>query len=289
MATGVHTGHMMGCPDINPDGCAKMPVPDEWHDLTTFISELRLHADYGITSWLSANLFWTLRLVHVGYQLEDAATMMPIAPPFGSDIFHHTETLIGLTDPWLSFRAATALGPWAFAFRLGVTLPVGATVPDPAALERAGKPSEYVQFGTGTVDPFAGMELRRTIDRFVVSGWLLGKTSLYENSYRYRAGSQLWAGANVSSALWTQRWWFMVGALVFDEQPERWSGLTESQGNLGRTDVMIDTAISCRFAGRWSTRLSARIPVYSQAAGGQLNTPAFVELGIARSIELMGR
>ena len=284
--TGAHTGHVESCPDINGPGCAATPVPDEWHDLTLFFGELRLHAEYGILSWLSADLLWSLRVVHVGFQLEDAVTRQPITPPFGADIHHRTETLVGLTDPWLSLRAAKILGPWAFVFRAGLTLPVGSTVPNPFELGREGLPHEHIQFGTGTVDPLAGVELHRAIGRFSVGGWLLAKTSLYQNGHQYQAGSQLLAGGNASSDLWTRDWWFMLGALVYDESPERWSGLTETEGNLGRTDLMLDTAVSWRFARRWSVTLSARVPLYSHAVGAQLNTPAIGELGFARVFDL---
>jgi hypothetical protein len=274
------------CPDINGPGCAKMPVPDEWHDLTLFFGELRLHAEYGILSWLSADLLWSLRVVHVGFVLEDAATRMPITPPFGADLHHRTETLVGLTDPWLSLRAGKVLGPWAFAFRLGTTFPVGSTVPNPFELAREGKAHEHIQLGTGTVDPFVGAEVRRAAGLFVVDGWLLAKTSLYSNRHGYQAGSQLLAGANVSSDLRAPRWWFMLGALVYNEQPERWDGITETEGNLGRTDVMLDTAITRGFARKWSVTLSARIPLYSWAVGAQLSTPAIGELTFARSFDL---
>lgn len=266
-----------------------MPVPDEWHDLTLFYGELRLHAEYGIVSWLSADLFWALRVVHVGFRLEDAATRAPITPPFGPDIHHRTETIVGPTDPWLSLRAAKLLGRWAFVFRLGMTLPVGATVRNPFALARAGQAHEHVQFGTGTVDPLAGVEVRRGVGRFSIAGWMLAKASLYANTHQYQAGSQLLAGANVASDLWTRRGWFMLGALVYDEQPERWDGVTETEGNLGRTDLMLDTAVTWRFGGRWSATLSARIPLFSRAVGAQLSTPAVGELGIARSFDLRPR
>lgn len=284
--TGAHTGHVESCPDINGPGCAATPVPDEWHDLTLFFGELRLHAEYGILSWLSADLLWSLRVVHVGFVLEDAATRMPIAAPFGADIHHRTETLVGPSDPWLSVRAAKTLGRWAFAFRAGVTLPVGSTVPNPFELAREGKVHEHIQFGTGTVDPLVGVELRRGVGRFSIAGWMLAKSALYENSYHYRAGSQLMAGANASSALWTQRWWFLLGALVYDEQPERWNGITETEGNLGRTDLLLDTALSYRFADKWTATLSARLPLYSHAVGAQLNTPVIAELGVARAFDV---
>ncbi|MCU1282935.1 MAG: hypothetical protein JWM53_6481 [bacterium] len=287
--TGAHTGHVESCPDINGPGCAAMAVPDEWHDLSLFFGELRLHADYGLTRWLAADLSWSLRVVHVGFQLEDAVTRQPIVPPFGPDLHHRTETLVGLTDPWLSMRAAKRVGPWAFVFRAGLTLPVGATVPNPFALGRQGLVHEHIQFGSGTVDPLAGVELRRAVGRFSVAGWMLAKSSFYENSHHYQAGSQLLAGANGSSDLWLRRWWFMLGALVYDEAAERWDGVTETEGNLGRTDVMLDTAISWRFSGRWSATLSARIPVWSRAVGAQLSTPAIGELAIARSFDLTKR
>ena len=50
----------------------------------------------------------------------------------------------------------------------------------------------------------------------------------------------------------------------------RWNGITETEGNLGRTDLMLDTAVSWRFARRWSVTLSARVPLYSRAVGAQV-------------------
>ena len=116
---------------------------------------------------------------------------------------------------------------------------------------------------------------------------MLAKSSLYQNSYGYQAGSQLLAGVNVSSGLWTKDWWFMLGTLVYNEQPERWSGVTESEGNLGRTDLLLETSISWRFHNQWNATLAAKFPVYSHAVGAQLNTPAIVELGLSRSFELI--
>lgn len=284
--TGARTGHVESCPDINGPACAAMPVADEWHDLSLFFGELRLHAEYGITSWLSADLLWALRVVHVGFQLEDAVTRMPIVPPYGADIHHRTETLVGLTDPWLSARAAKLVGAWAFAFRVGVTLPVGATVPNPFELGREGLPHEHIQFGTGTVDPLAGVELRRVVGRFSVGGWMLAKTSLYANGHGYQAGSELLAGANVASSLWLRRWSFLLGALVYDEAPERWSGVTETEGNLGRVDLMLDTAVHWQFAARWTLTVAARIPFFTRAVGAQLATPAIGELAVSRAFDL---
>ena len=280
------TGHVESCPDINGPGCAAMPVPAEWHALKLAFGELRLAAEYGITRWLSADLLWSLRVVHIGFRLEDEATRTQISPPFGPDIHHRTETLVGLADPWLSLRAAKTLGPWVFVFRLGVTLPVGSTVANPFSLGREGRAHEHIQFGSGTVDPLAGVEVRRSVGRFSLAGWMLGKTALYQNTHHYQAGSQLLGGVSVASDLWTSRGWFALGALVHNEQPEHWKGLTETEGNLGRTDLLLDTSITWRLPSRWSITLSAKVPLWSRAVGAQLNTPAIGELTISRPFDL---
>lgn len=288
-ATYAETGHEEACPDINGPGCAKTPVASEWHALKLAFADVRVHAEYGITDWLAADLLWGLRIVHVGFILQDAATREPIESPFGAEIHHRDETIVGLGDPWLSLRAVKTLGPWAFGFRGGLALPVGSTVENPFALGREGREHEHIQLGTGTVDPFVGVEVQRGIGRFTVVGWMLGKATLYENAHQYRAGSQLMGGFTVTSNLWTKRWAFTLGALGYHEEPETWAGIVETEGNLGRTDVLLDTNLAWQFAGRWSISLGARIPVFSHAVGAQLNTPAIGLLTISRPFDLIRR
>jgi hypothetical protein len=264
-----------------------MPVPDEWHDITLFFSDVRLHAEYGITAWLSADLTWALRIVHVDFRLEDAATRQPIDPPFGAELHHRTETIVGPGDPWLSLRAVRALGAWAFLFRAGVTLPVGTTQPNPFALGRAGQPHEHIQLGTGTVDPLIDLEVRRNVGRFELTAWTLAKLTLYANGHGYQAGNQLLGGVDAGSDLWTRRFRFTVGALVYHEQPERWDRLVEEEGNLGRTDLMLDTAVAWLAPRRWAVSLAARFPVYSHAVGAQLSTPAIFLVTVSRPFNLL--
>jgi hypothetical protein len=278
-------GHEEHCPDINGPGCAAMPVAPEWHALKLFFSDVRLHAEYGITDWLAFDLSWALRIVDIHFQLEDAATRRPIAAPFGEEIHHRTETIAGLSDPWLGLRAARSLGKWGFAFRLGFTVPVGSTVTNPFALGRAGREHQHIQLGTGTVDWFLGAEAQRVLGRFALTAWLLGKFTFYENHHGYRAGNQVLGGVELTSKLWTRDWSFTLGTLVYHEEPERWAGLVETEGNLGRTDLLLDSRVAWRFYGNWSLTLGARAPLYSHAAGAQLNTPALGSLTISRPFD----
>jgi hypothetical protein len=229
---------------------------------------------------------WSLRIVRVRFELQDAATRAPIVPPYGEEIHHRTETLVGLGDPWLSLRGVRQLGPWAFVFRGGATFPIGRTVDNPFELGRAGKSHQHVQLGTGTVDPFLEVELRRRWERFTLSSWLLGKATLYQNGRGYRAGSQLLAGVDLASGLWTRRWTFSLGALAYHEEAERWGGVVESEGNLGRTDLMINTSIGVQLPARVSITVGARVPFYSWAVGAQLNTPAIGFVTVSRPFDL---
>lgn len=260
-------------------------VPPEWHDLSLTFGEARLHAEVGLAPWLSADLQWSLRLVHVGFQLEDA-NHTPIAPPFGEELHHRTETLVGPADPWLSLRSYTRRGPWTFGARLGATVPVGSTVANPFARGRAGEAHQHLQFGTGTVNPFAQLEVRRGVGRFEVGLWALGRATRYRNGHGYQAGDQLLAGLGALSERLRDGWTFAAGALVFHEEPERWDGVVETEGNLGRTDLLLEGSAAWRVARSWTVTFAARVPVWSDVVGAQLDTPALGELTLARSFDL---
>lgn len=281
------TGHEEACPEIGP-GCATMPVPPEWHDLRLFFGELRLHTDYGITDWLAADLTWSLRIVRTDYRLLDAATRQPIEYPFGPDIHHRTETLVGPSDPWLGLKVTVAPGPWSFRLRAGATLPVGSTVENPFALARDGKVHQHVQLGSGTVDPFAEVAASRRFGGTSVEAWLLGKAALYRNRHDYQAGNQLLGGVRASSDLGTARWRFVLGLLAYHEEAERWSGVVEDEGNLGRTDLIAETQVAWLFADRFALTLGLRVPVATWATGAQLNTPAIADVGLSRAFDLLG-
>ena len=253
-----------------------------------FFGELRLGASYGITSWLSTDVMWSLRLVHVQFQLEDLERR-PIEQPYGEEIHHRTETLVGLSDPWLGLRGTHRTGDWTLSVRLGIPLPVGATVDNPFQRGRAGLTHQHIQFGTGTVDPFVGVEVRRLVGRFTISADLLGKFTLYQNRHGYQAGNQFSAGLRTWSDLWTKHLIFMAGASAINETAERWNGIYEGEGNLGRTDLVLDTSISARLPRGVILSLGGRIPLYSIAAGEQLTSPAVAELSVTRSFDLNRR
>lgn len=283
--TYAETGHEEYCPDINGPACAAMPVAPQWHQLRLGYGDVRLTANYGITGWLSLDLLWSLRIVVVRFELQDLATRRPITSPYGEEIHHRDEVIAGPTDPWITLRGAHAAGRWSFGYRLGLTAPVGSTQANPFRLAREGMTHQHIQLGTGTVDPVLELSAQVTAGRFRVGAWVLGKASLYENHHGFQASPYVLGGLRLSSDLWAPKWRFTVGVMGYHEEAERWSGVIETEGNLGRTDLMVETAITWAFADKWGLVLGGRAPVWSQVVGSQLS-PAIVEIGVTRSFEL---
>ncbi|HMI88629.1 MAG TPA: hypothetical protein VK550_31335 [Polyangiaceae bacterium] len=79
-----------------------------------------------------------------------------------------------------------------------------------------------------------------------------------------------------------------LGIDVLNEQPERWAGVIQHDGNVGRTDVLAGGVVSCTL-GSVVASLAVKIPVYQhfidvshgqQGERGQLTYPAIVNLAV---------
>jgi len=274
-----HTGHEEDCPDIGPECSTATPPKPEWHDLGLTFLLFRIEAEYGITKWLSVDALGFIRTTDVSFQLQDFATRAPIE---GMDIHHRSETITGPADPWLSAHAAHAFGRWTTGLRLGFTLPIGSTVADPFELGREGKPHEHIQYGTGTVDPIMGADVSVPAGRLTADAFTLARIALYENDQGYHAGQRVIGGAG--AALPWRSFRFRLGLDLAYETAETWRGIVETEGNLGRTDLLVDTMAQWSFARNYAMGLSARVPVYTHAEGAELTIPAMVELSIERTL-----
>ena len=52
---------------------------------------------------------------------------------------------------------------------------------------------------------------------------------------------------------------------------------------------MIDTIIEWHFVEKWTLSAGARVPFFTRAVGGQLNTPAIGVLTVSRPFDLIRR
>ncbi|WP_321550015.1 hypothetical protein [Hyalangium rubrum] len=275
LTTSVRVMHESACPDIGPI-CNERDEPPQIHDQRFAIGELRVGVEHGFTDALGLELQLPLRLNRSTIQFR-RLDGTPVELDY-ENIHHRNETLFGLGDPWVLGRYAFSLGEVRLATRAGFTVPLGNTVEDPFALGDAGLSHQHVQFGTGTVQPLLGLEAERTWDAWSVRGWGQAQVSLAENSHGFRAGHRF--GLGLSGGLKVvDTLHLSAGVNLAHEQPERWGGVVQQDGNLGRTDVLVGGTLS------WSVKdvrlgFNLQVPVYSHIIGhhGQLDYPGLLGL-----------
>ncbi len=228
-----------------------------------------------------------LRVYHTTIRYVDPdGGEVQIENPF---IHHHNETLVGPGDPWLYARAATSVSGFILGARLGLTIPLGRTVPDPFALGDMGISHEHSQFGTGTVTPIVGIEASRLFGGVHVDATALTIQSVYANSHGYQAGDRYALALGASSALGTKAWRFRATVESIWETAETWGGVVHmDDGNIGRTDVLIGAEATWQIDDDWHVGLSVKLPAYTHVEGGQLDALGFAGLSVGTHFHVFG-
>lgn len=184
------------------------------------------------------------------------------------DGHHRNETPVRFADPSISLHFSRAAGAWDVASRVGLSIPVGRTEPNPFELGRLGLPHEHFQFGSGTWDPVLALGAGRQLGKTSLTLVTLAHLTLYENAHGFQAGNRYSLNTTLAGPL-VSSW---GGSVWFDltrEEAEHWNGKLEEEGNLGRTDAMISLGLSRPIASAGGIAFSVGIPVYSQVHGEQ--------------------
>ncbi|MDX2009928.1 MAG: hypothetical protein SFW67_07060 [Myxococcaceae bacterium] len=284
--TAINVTHDIACPEIGPV-CALRDEPPQIHDLDFLLAELRLTAEYGVTRWLSleAQLPFRVNATTATFRRLDGTAFVPDVP----DIHHRTETLLGLGDAWLHGILRTRLARWFFAGRLGATLPLGRTEENPFALGRAGLSHQHVQFGSGTVNPLAGADAFHTWERAQLRFSVQALVSAWANANGFQAGSRFSFSAAFDGRP-TPTLGLGLGVDAVAELPERWNGLVEQDGNVGRVDVLAGGQVAWT-VGRVTLLMNVRVPVVqhffvTHHGAGQLRYPGLVSVGLLVPVDV---
>lgn len=281
--TTVRVVHDEFCPDIGPI-CQVRKEPGQLHDQRFTIGELRAVVERGLSRRLGVEAQLPLRLTKTSvlYERLDGTVFTPDYVP----IHHRDETLAGLGDPWLLARFADQSGGVDVSVRMGVTLPLGTTRPNPFALADQGKVHEHLQFGTGTVDGVLMASAKKAMGRVQVQGYGQMLVVPFANGFGYRAGNRYALGLGVTFPL-VGPVVASLGGDVVNEQAERWNGVVLQEGNLGRTDVLASGGLAVPLGG-YRLSLSVKVPVWQHIIqmgheAGQLTYPAIGTLAIERT------
>lgn len=263
--------------------CGDYYEPGQIHDQTLNVTELRALISYGFTRALGVELQVPVRMTNTGIVFRDLGGR-PITPEY-ANIHHRNETLFGLGDIWLRGRGSIeVLGVRASAL-VGASLPVGKTEEDPFELGRLGLEHQHLQFGTGTVDPVLGVDLSWQSPWVQVQGYAQAHLILYRNHHGYQAGNR-YGGGLVASAAVTPWLRLGVSADLIRDEPERWQGEVQQDGNLGRTDLLLGAAASLRL-DQLELTVGFKVPAYigivmSEAEPGEVTYPGILTVGVRR-------
>ena len=274
----MHVQHVEACPDIGPICELQFQVPYQ-HDQHLYSDDLVLDADFGLLKYLSVEAVFALRQTTDRIRFLDL-NGAPYVPPV-PDYHHKNETLVGPTDPWLMAHAGRTVAGFAVSGRAGLTFPLGSTVPNPFALGALGLPHEHIQFGDGTWDPVLGASIERQLGGVTLALWTLDRLVVGTNHYGYRSGDKYLAGVAATSGFGLRRFVFTGGVDLYSETAETWDGQRELEGNLGRTDLLLDLNVAWLFAKGWSANVGLKVPVFSWVVGEQASYPGIVTLGIS--------
>jgi hypothetical protein len=277
------TSHVAECPDLGPECRTATPPTPYNHHVDQLMSDVSLDVSYGIAPWLAAELRLVLRIVDVNptySELDGTAKSVP------NDIHHHDETLVGPGDPWLVLRAAAASGKVVTGARLGVTLPIGRTEPDPYALGAEGRWHQHLQFGTGTFMPIVGAGVSWASEPVELSLSALALFSVYENSEGFRAPSRFFLSTRATLPLADGAWKPYVSADLTHETEELWAGMEGMEGSTVRTEVLLGGGVSWRFADPWTAELGVRARVAQLTDAASFDYPGLLQIGLSTSFDL---
>ncbi len=257
------------------------PTP-YYHHVELLAADLSLDGAYGIAPWLAVEARLVLRVVDTTptyFEQDGTPKLVP------DDIHHHDETLVGPGDPWVMARFGGSFGKLVTAARLGLSLPLGSTAPDPYALGAEGKWHEHTQLGTGTVVPIAGLGLSYTTGPVDLSLSALGLFSFSANEHGYRAPARYFVGIRGDVPLLDRRLSPFATVDVAHETDEIWNGAPGLEGSSRRTDLLVGGGLAWEFAPKWRLELGVRGRVLKLSSAPGFDSPGVAQVALSTSVD----
>lgn len=280
--TYLRTGHVQECPDIGP-ACDAGPQPSYRHEQTLFLSSADLGGEYGVTPWLAVAVSAPLRYVNT--TIENTTLDGAAYDPPDEGIHHRNETLTGLGDPEIAARMGRRIDDAFFAsVRIGSTVPLGRTEANPFTAGHEGREHQHIQFGAGIFQPVVGLDLIGNTGPVQMVFATSTTLAMYENRHGLRPSSRFAGSLTGSHDLGRDDLRLGGGFVMAREFSEHWSeDQPETEGNLGRTDVLLTARALWLPAPRLAAFAAFSTPLYSSAVGAALDYPGTLTLGLSYS------
>jgi hypothetical protein len=277
--------HIEDCPDLGPRCAGPVKPTPYWHHVKELVAETALDATLGITPYFSVEARWSLQITDVSPTYSELDGTPKLVP---NDIHHHDETLVDVTDPWLLAQLAGVKGNLVSVARLGLSLPVGRTVPDPYVLGREGKSHEHVQSGTGTFVPIVGFAAAYAVAPVTIGLGGMAFFNLSTNEHGYRAPARLFVDHRVSVSLLGGRVTPFVDATFSHAGEEYWHDVMGLEGTTVRTEIYLGGGVDWAFRRRWNVEASVRGRVASLTDAATFSSPGVFGLALWTTFPLWG-
>jgi hypothetical protein len=275
--------HIEDCPDLGPqcNGLVK-PTP-YYHHVDEVVTDTSLYTSLALTHSFAIDTKWSVRATHVDPTYSELDGTPKLVP---NDIHHHHETVGGVTDPWLLARWSTGARHIVTDARLGLSFPVGNTVPDPEILGREGKWHEHLQDGSGTFIPIVGWGLSLAFAPVTITLDGTGLFNLYANEKGYEAPVRVYASHRIAVSLLRGAVTPAAEVTLLHEGEEYWHDQLGDAGSNVRTELYVGGALAWQFYGAWSLEGRASGRALSVAAAPTFKSGGIFSLGVSTRIDL---
>lgn len=276
--------HVADCPDLGPECFDGGPPPTPYnHHVELWNSEIALDASLGLASWLALEVRAALRIVDVTPTYSELDGTPKEVP---DDIHHHDETLVGPSDPWIVGRVGALRSDWVTTARLGFTLPIGSTEPNPYVLGRRGESHEHIQLGTGVVMPIVGGGVAYVGGPVDGSLSYLGIYGLYENGEGFRPPSRTFLELRAALPLLERKVEPFVVLDLAHEGEELWDGRPGLESSNIRSDILVGGGVSWTFIPDFTVDASLRGRVARLTDAAAFDQSVAIGLGLRTAFEL---
>jgi hypothetical protein len=197
-----------------------------------------------------------------------------------SSIHHRNEVLFGPADIPLdvgwTLQSPLPAGH-QLNLRLGATLPVGNTEPNPFALGLEGKAHQHIFFGTGTVNPTWSASYVLGLKEHQFFFFSEGRHALYRNQHDYQGPTTITSGGTFNYVINPS--WQVRGTLItFKEWPAKWGDAIAR--NSGRLDAIPGFGVRWQSEDGLGIGLSSQFPININTSGGQMRMPWLLSLNV---------
>ena len=259
-------------------------VPNTEHRVDAGWVQWNFAAQLGIVERFGVDVSLPLRLTTLS-----AASFAPDGRSLSiTDTTHRDQTLFSPGDMLTSLRWGLVrdedVRGWTLDFRFGATLPTGRVRPDPFHPDND-EAVERLSHGSGTVDPWLGVESFYNAGRWGVTTFANARLPMVTNRYGNRASRVVQAGAGVATGFGLIKWRFLLQPEVFVATPLKWR--EREAPTTGRVTLLAAAGVYVQPRPRFNVNAKLSIPYYTRTRDGEFLWPFIVLAGINYTFELI--